>query len=128
MISNALPAVGTNPKDAFTYTVGVVPSVFWTINLSDVFPEAPAALSMILILNPIPLVRTNPFKGIVLPTVDEGVTEVVVAPAAMVPVYVIDGTKHMADPAPNADKFGFARNADPLGGLNVTFITVADAN
>jgi NADH:ubiquinone oxidoreductase subunit H len=82
---------------------GVVPAVFPIIVLSSVFPEPPAPLSIIRILNHTPMIprEARRFCGSDAPIVALGVICVLVAPAAIVPRGPALGIYTQFAPAPN---------------------------
>lgn len=95
------PVVGVNPNSSSTSIDGVFQPVFAITLLSAIFPDAQEALSIILILNPIP---SPLFASWFTPTdagnAVERVILVVVEPTAIVPVGQALGRIIAKAPAP----------------------------
>lgn len=97
------PDTGVNESGVSSCINGVVPAVFATIVRSSVFPDPPAPLSIIRILNHVPIIprEARRFCGIDAPIVADGVIRDAVAPAAIVPRGPALGISTQFAPAPN---------------------------
>lgn len=130
-ISNDDPATGVNDRFESNFIVGVVHSVFAIITFSSVFHDPPAPLSMTRIRNHVPFIprEARRFLGIVAPSVAEGIIELNVAPAAIVPRGPAEGINTVFAPAPNVPASpGDPTNDAPSLTVLYIFTTVFDTN
>lgn len=130
-ISNDDPVTGVNERFESSFIVGVVHSVFPIIIFSSVFHDPPAPLSMIRIRNHVPFIprEARRLRGIVAPSVAEGIIVLNVAPAAIVPRGPAEGMNTVFAPAPNVPASpGDHTNEGPSFTVLYILTTVFDTN